>query len=154
MPRDLPLGNGRLLISVDQTDQIREIYWPHVGLENHTLGHLCRVGVWADGQFCWLSDPGWVRDLRYRAETLVSQVRLIHPELKLTLDVSDAVDFHENLLVRRCTVHDQSGHPREVRLFFHYDFHIAGNEVGDTAYYEPDRRAVIHYKGARWFLIN
>jgi hypothetical protein len=37
---------------------------------------------------------------------------------------------------------------------FHQDFHIAGSVVGDTAYYEPERRGVIHYKGPRWFLIN
>lgn len=154
MPRDLPLGNGSLLVSVDQTDQIREVYWPHVGLENHAVGHLFQVGVWVDGQFRWLSDRGWVRDLRYRSRTLVTRVRLFHPELKLTLEFHDAVDFHENLLVRRCTISDQSGQARAVRLFFHHDFHISGHEVGDTAYYEPDRRAVIHYKGGRWFLIN
>jgi GH15 family glucan-1,4-alpha-glucosidase len=39
-------------------------------------------------------------------------------------------------------------------LFFHHDFHIAGNEVGDTAYYEPDRRAVLHYKDTNWFILN
>jgi glucoamylase len=37
---------------------------------------------------------------------------------------------------------------------FRQDFHIAGSVVGDTAYYEPERRGVIHYKGPRWFLIN
>ncbi len=37
MPRDLPIGNGSLLASVDQTYQIRDISWPHVGQENHTL---------------------------------------------------------------------------------------------------------------------
>jgi GH15 family glucan-1,4-alpha-glucosidase len=26
--------------------------------------------------------------------------------------------------------------------------------VGDSAYYEPERRAVFHYKGQRWFMIN
>jgi GH15 family glucan-1,4-alpha-glucosidase len=26
--------------------------------------------------------------------------------------------------------------------------------VGDTAYYEPERRAVLHYKAKRWFMIN
>ena len=43
---------------------------------------------------------------------------------------------------------------REVRLFFHHDFHISSLDLGDTAYYEPERRAVYHYKGPRWVLIN
>ncbi|HVB63788.1 MAG TPA: glycoside hydrolase family 15 protein [Nitrolancea sp.] len=154
MPRDLPIGNGSLLIAFDQSYQIRDLYWPHVGLENHALGHLSRLGVWVDGQFRWLSDPGWEFDLYYQQETLVTQVRLAHPDLALTLEFADAVDFHENLLIRRCTVTNQLSRDREVRLFFHHDLHIMGHEVGDTAYYEPERRAVIHYKGPRWFLIN
>ncbi|HUY99181.1 MAG TPA: glycoside hydrolase family 15 protein [Thermomicrobiaceae bacterium] len=154
MPRDLPIGNGSLLIHFDRDYQIREVYWPRVGMENHALGHLFRLGVWCEGQFRWLSDPGWQRDLRYAHSTMVTQVRLHHPDLALTLGFADAVDFHENLLVRRCTVTNHAARPREVRLFFHYDFHIMGHEVGDTAYYEPERRAVFHYKGSRWFLIN
>ncbi|MBI3177462.1 MAG: glycoside hydrolase family 15 protein, partial [Chloroflexi bacterium] len=154
MPRDLPLGNGSLLIAFDGNYQIRELYWPHVGQENHSLGHPFRMGVWVDGQFHWLDDSRWERDLRYAHETLVSEVALKHPALNLTLAVSDAVDFHENLLVRRFDISNPADHAREVRLFFHHDFHISGNEVGDTAYYEPERRAVCHYKGARWFLAN
>ena len=154
MPRDLPLGNGSLLVAFDGKYQIRDLYWPHVGQENHAMGHPFRMGVWVDGQFRWLDDSRWERNLRYAHETLVSKVNLAHPDLNLSIAASDAVDFHENLLVRRFDVTNLSDQDRQVRLFFHHDFHIAGNEVGDTAYYEPDRRAVLHYKGARWFLAN
>ncbi len=159
MPRDLPLGNGSLTVAFDSNYQIRDLYWPHVGQENHALGHPFRLGVWVEGQFRWLDDSRWERDLRYAhetlvSETLVSKVTLRHPDLRLTLAVSDAVDFHENLLVRRFDITNLAHRAREVRLFFHHDFHISGNEIGDTAYYEPGRRAVLHYKGARWFLVN
>ncbi|HVC35536.1 MAG TPA: glycoside hydrolase family 15 protein, partial [Chloroflexota bacterium] len=145
MPRDLPIGNGSLLVNFDQAYQIRDLFWPHVGLENHSLGHPFRFGVWVEGQFRWLSDPGWERDLRYGHETLVTEVRLAHPDLALTFAFADAVDFHEDVLIRRCTITNGDGRAREVRLFFHHDFHILSHEVGDSAYYEPDRRAMIHY---------
>ncbi|MEX5214169.1 MAG: glycoside hydrolase family 15 protein [Nitrospiraceae bacterium] len=154
MPRDLPLGNGSLLVNFDVTYQLRDLYWPHVGLENHTDGHVCRFGVWADGLFVWLDDPHWYRQLRYSHETLVTQVELSHADLRLDLSCQDAVDFHQSLFVRRVDVRNGTDHDREVRLFFHHDFHISGHELGDTAYYEPERRAVYHYKGPRWFLIN
>ena len=154
MPRDLPLGNGSLLVAFDGSYQIRDLYWPHVGQENHAMGHPFRTGVWVDGEFRWLDDSHWEHALRYSHETLVTEVRLRHSDLNLSIAASDAVDFHENLLVRRFDVVNLSDRDREVRLFFHHDFHIAGNEVGDTAYYEPDRRAVLHYKGSRWFLAN
>lgn len=154
MPRDLPLGNGSLLVTFDATYQLRDLYWPHVGLENHSKGQVFRFGVWVDGLFKWLDDPGWVRRLQYAHETLVSEVHLSHPELQVELVCHDAVDFHENLYLRRIDVSHSSDHAREVRLFFHHDLHISSHEVGDTAYYEPERRAVYHYKGPRWFLIN
>jgi glucoamylase len=43
---------------------------------------------------------------------------------------------------------------REIRVFFHHDFHISGNDIGDTAYYEPERRSVYHYKDNYWFMMN
>ena len=58
MPRDIPVGNGSLLVNLDQTYQLRDLYWPHVGQENHTGGHPSRLGVWVDGQFRWVHDDG------------------------------------------------------------------------------------------------
>jgi glucoamylase len=136
MPRDLPLGNGSLLVAFDENYQIRDLYWPHVGQENHALGHPFRLGIWVEGNFRWLDDRGWERDLRYEHERMVTAVGLKHPDLDISIHATDAVDFHENLLVRRSKVTNLSDRAQEVRLFFHHDFHIMGNETGDTAYYE------------------
>jgi glucoamylase len=154
MPRDLPLGNGNLLVAFDQNYQIRDLYWPHVGQENHALGHPFRMGVWVDGQFRWLDDAGWQRSLKYQADTLVSDVSLEHPDLKVSLRFSDTVDFHEDLLIRKLEITNIEPRNREIRIFFHHDFHIAGNDIGDTAYYEPERRSVFHYKNKYWFMMN
>jgi len=154
MPRDIPVGNGSLLVNFDQAYQIRDIYWPYVGEENHTEGHPCRFGVWVDGQFTWTSEDGWSRSLTYEPNTLVTQVTLYNPALSLRLVCRDAVDFHENLYLRQIVVHNGTERDREVRLFFTHDLHIGGYEVGDSAYYEPQRHAVFHYKRKRWFMIN
>ncbi len=154
MPRDLPLGNGRLLVAFDQSYQIRDLYWPHVGQENHALGHPFRTGVWADGQFCWFDDGKWQRSMKYQPDTLVSAVRLVHHDLSVEIQAADMVDFHEDLFIRRMEISNLESKDREIRIFFHHDFHISGNEIGDTAYYEPERRAVFHYKGKHWFMMN
>ena len=154
MPRDLAIGNGSLLVNFDQTYQLRDLYWPHVGQENHTDGHPFRFGVWVDGVFRWLDDKGWQRELRYGADTLVTHVTLRHPALGIRLVCHDLVDFHEDLYLRQIVVHNETERGREVRLFFHHDFHIGGYRVGDSVYYEPQRRAIFHYKRKRWFMIN
>ncbi len=154
MPRDLPLSNGSLLINFDASYRLRDLYFPHVGKENHSDGHPFRFGVWVNGTFRWIDDPKWRRELVYERDTLVTKVSLKHPDLPIAVVSYDAVDFHENLYLRRLSVTSESSQPLEVRFFFHHDFHIYGNDVGDTAYYEPQRKVVFHYKDRRWFLIN
>ncbi len=39
MPWDIPIGNGNLLVTHDQSYVLRDIYYPFVGRENHTDGH-------------------------------------------------------------------------------------------------------------------
>lgn len=154
VPRDIPLANGRLLVTFDAQYHIRDIYYPRIGGENHTAGHPFRFGVWADGRFSWIHDDIWTRALDYEDDTLVSAVRLACPSMGLAMECRDAVDFHETIYVRRVLLTNLQDHPREVRLFFHHDFHISDFEIGDTAYYHPRLEAVIHYKGPRYFLVN
>jgi oligosaccharide amylase len=154
MPRDIPIGNGSLLVNFDGQYRLRDLYWPYVGMENHTAGHPFRFGVWVDGRFCWISDEGWDRALDYAQDTLVTEVKLYHSDLALSLSCNDVVDFHENIYLRRMVVENQTDRPRQVRIFFNHDFHISNHAIGDTAYYEPERLAVFHYKGKRWFLAN
>ena len=154
MPRDLPIGNGQLLINFDAQYQLRDIYFPHVGSENHSAGFPFRFGVWVDGIFRWLDHPGWRRELRYETDTLVTSVNLAHPDLPITIVSNDTVDFHENLYLRRLRVTSETDQSVEVRFFFHHDFHLYESNVGDTAYFEPRRKAMFHYKDLRWFLIN
>ena len=84
MPRDIPLGNGKLLICFDRHYTIRELYFPHVGLENHVGGKFCRMGVWVDGRFAWVG-PDWEIELGYLPDTLVTDVKLTHPGLGVAL---------------------------------------------------------------------
>jgi len=154
MPRDLPLSNGSLLVNFDHTYQIRDLYWPHVGQYNHTNGQSCRFGIWVNGLFFWLDDSGWQRTLAYQEDSLVTDVKLSHPRLPVSLKCRDAVDFHENVYLKEVSVESLDGQEHEVRLFFGHDLSISGNSVGDSAYYEPERRCLFHYKGRQWFLLN
>ncbi len=154
MPRDLPLGNGDLLVTFDARYQLRDVYFPHVGQENHTVGFPCRFGVWADGTFSWTSDEGWDRRIEYEHETLVGDTQLHNAALGLRLRCRDAVDFDRPIYFKEVTVEDELGREREMRAFQHFDAHLFGNEVGDSAFYDPRSQAIVHYKGRRAFLIS
>lgn len=152
--RDIPVGNGSLLVTFDDKYQIRDVYFPHVGQENHTEGSPFRFGVWADGEFSWISDENWKRELRYKHETLVTDVYLINEKLGLEIVSRDTVASHENIFLRSVRVGNLLDKAREVRVFLHHDFRISENKVGDTAFYDPETFALVHYKRDRYFLIN
>jgi GH15 family glucan-1,4-alpha-glucosidase len=154
MPRDLPLANGRLLVNFDSRYNLRDLYWPHIGLRNHTAGHLSRTGVWVDGSFAWLDADEWQRSLLYEEDTLVTQVTLRSDQLQLTLECADGVDFDRDVLVRRVRVTNNAAQPREVRLFFHHDWHLWESEGANTVYYDPALKALVAYKDACCVVVN
>ncbi len=137
MPRDLPIGNGNLLINFDTDYNIRDIFYPYVGMENHASGCVSRTGIWVDGKFAWIASPEWQKEMTYESETLVTRVIAANPTLGLTLTFSDLVDFHRDIFLRRVDITNHRDQPRDVRLFFHYELQILGNRIGDTIYYHP-----------------
>ncbi|MBC7836044.1 MAG: glycoside hydrolase family 15 protein [Phycisphaerales bacterium] len=154
MPRDIPVGNGDLLITFDHLYRVRDLYFPLVGRFNHTTGNVQRFGVWADGHLAWIEDDTWERELRYKSDTLVTDVRLVNHRLGLEVICNDAVDFHEPVYLRRVTVKDLTGRARDVRVFFHFDLSIKESPVGDTADYDPESIGLVLYKDDSYFLVN
>src|SRR5437867_10161467 len=139
--RDIPVGNGNLLVNFDGKYQIRDIYFPHVGQENHTEGFPFRFGVWVDGKFSWVFADGWERSLRYLPETLVTDVTLKNENLAVEVVCNDTVASHENIFLRRIRITSLSDQSRDIRVFLHHDFRIYENKVGDTAFYDPEALA-------------
>ena len=152
--RDIPVGNGSLLVTFDEKYQIRDVYFPHVGQENHTKGFPSRFGVWADGEFSWISSDEWRRELKYRAETLVTNVRLVNEKLGLEIICNDTVASHENIFLRRVQIMNLRDEARDVRVFLHQDLRISESKIGNTAFFDPESFALVHYKRDRYFLIN
>ena len=152
MPRDIPVGNGNLLIAFDADYQIRDVYFPYVGQENHAGWGPCRFGVWADGQLAWTNDAAWHKSLRYLRETLATSVSLRHDDLKVRLYCNDVVDFNRNVFLRKIKATNLGNRRREFRVFLQQDLSMYGSKVGDTAYYDPRLPAVVHYRNARYLM--
>lgn len=154
MPRDIPVGNGKLLVTFDQDYCLRDIYFPHVGRENHTVGHKFRFGIWVDGMFSWIVRNDWHLNLDYKPETLLTDVAAANETLGINLRCNDIIDYWENIYIKKISLKNLTNLEKELRLFFHHDFHILESSTGDTAYYDPDEKAIIHYKRDRYFLIS
>jgi GH15 family glucan-1,4-alpha-glucosidase len=156
VPRSLVVGNGNLLICLDQYLHLRDLYYPHVGELNHVIGHYHRLGIWIDDDFSWLSHDDWEITPGYREDTLVTEAIALNTKRNLKLTVNDTVIPEKNIYLRRVTAEDlsQSKIPREIRLFFCQDFYLYESDIGDTAFYDPHSEAVIHYKRETYFLCS
>src|ERR1019366_4949214 len=160
MPRDIPVGNGRLLVTFDNKYQIRDVYFPRVGQENHAGAGPCRFGVYTDvpgahrNQLFWTTSEGWNIHQRYLRDTLTTSVSLEHQQLQLVMYCNDTVDFHRNILVRKIKIKNLADHERVVRIFHHQDFNMFGTKIGDTAYYDPELRSVVHYRAKLYLMVT
>lgn len=153
MPKDIPVSNGSFLLNFDSDYQIRDIYFPFIGQENHSSGHPFQFGVWADGRYSWMGSE-WEKTLRYQDNSLVTDVFLKNEALGLELRCSDVVDLDLNIYIKKIEVTNLKNAARPVRLFFSHDFCLYGNDIGGTAYFDPRTCSIIHYKFNRYFLIS
>lgn len=153
MPRELVIGNGSLLVGFDNHYRLADLYYPHVGMENHAAARF-RFGIWADEAIRWIEQPIWKRELTYLRDTLVTDVTCHSEELGLRLRCYDTIDVDASVILRKIVVRNLRDSSRSLKLFFHHDFSLYGNAIGDTAMFDPDLHAIIHYKARRYFLIN
>jgi GH15 family glucan-1,4-alpha-glucosidase len=154
MTRPLVFGNGQLLVNMDATLSIRDLYFPYVGQLNHVGGHYCSFGIWTEGQMTWCYDPQWDINIGYKKDCLVSEITARHDRLELSLHINDAVHFTDNIYIKKIRLKNTAPRVREFRIFFTHDLSIDESEVGDTAVYNPEISAIYHYKRNRYFLAN
>ncbi len=155
MPQALVIGNGNMVVNFDEFLQMQDFYYPYVGQENHTaFQNPHRVGVWASDRFSWLGDRSWNIDIQYHHDTLVGKSVATHTNLSVALLFEDFVYTTHDVVFRKVTVTNTADFAREIRLFFAYDFYLYGDKMQDTAEYEPELNAVMHYRKKRYLLAN
>ena len=152
MTRHIVLGNQSYLINIDEWLQVRDIYFPHVGQENHLVGHAQRVGVFVDGKISWVNQAGWKRVLKYGESSLATDSSAVNESLDVSLGFEENVSCENDVFIRKITVKNRSNAEREIKVFFNHDFHLYGDGIGDTVVYQMDRNVVVHYKRSRYFL--
>ena len=153
--RSIVLSNGELCVALDEHARVRDIYFPHVGFEDHVRGHyMHRVGVWVDGTLSWLGDEGWQITVASEEDALASSVSALNSKLGVELSCTDAVYNERPVFLRRIAIKNMHDKNRVIKLYIAHQFEIFKSHGSDTAYFDPETYSVIHYKGSRVFLIS
>lgn len=138
-------SNGNIAALYDNNFYIRELYYPYLGQYNHSVGGYFKIGIWHDGKFTWIDQ---IKDKKIYMDNLIVNAEINWDGLKIKF--SDVAIFSHSAIIRKVDVEGQG----YVRTIFYHDFKLNGNEIGDTAFYDPGLDAIIHYKDNTWFLIG
>jgi oligosaccharide amylase len=153
--RSLILGNGSMLVALDNRGQVRDLYFPRVGLENHVYGSLVhRIGVYTDGAISWFSDPSWTISVECDTNALKGLIHAKNEAMGVELSFEDVVYNESPIFIRKVKVKNLRNVRREIKVYFGQEFEIFHSHVGGTGYYDPAANAIIHYKGQRVFLVS
>lgn len=158
MARAITVGNGNLLVGLDYRGQVRDLYFPYVGLQNHISGasgsYVHRIGVFVDGETVWLDDSSWEVTVGTNTESAIGNMVAFNKKFGVSLESYDGVHNEQNVFLRRFTLTNLLPSQRTIKLFISQQFRIAESRRGDTALYDPRVNAIVHYKNKDVFLIN
>ncbi|HDQ16679.1 MAG TPA: glycoside hydrolase family 15 protein [Candidatus Vogelbacteria bacterium] len=155
MPKKLTLGNDNILINLDDFGQPKDFFFPYIGLENHIgPNSFHRLGIFSDGQISWLGDSHWDMNIDCEPDTFAGRISAENKEHNIKLKISDAVYNEKNIFIRQIRLKNDSSAPRRLKIFFSQQFKIAESSAAHTAYYDPRRKVIIHYRNQRTFLVN
>jgi len=149
MARHLSLGNGSLLVNLDNSLRLRDLYFPYAGQENHVQGKEHRIGVHADG-FSWIKD--WNTTPEYKEDTILGESTAINDMEDLEMTFRDTVECKKNVFLREVEIENRRDYDREIEVLFHQDFDLYGNSMADTCFYHPGHSGIIHYKKKRYVM--
>jgi GH15 family glucan-1,4-alpha-glucosidase len=155
MGRALTLGNGSVLVNFDDRAQVRDFYFPYIGLENHIGSErVHRVGIWTDGELSWTDMAEWEISITTEEDSLIGITTAVHPRLAVQLEFQDAVYNEKNILIRQVRVHNLADRERQIKVFFGHQFEMSQAQMAHTAFYDPEQKVIVHYRNRRVFLVN
>ncbi len=155
MPKSVNLGNGVLLIGLDKFGQVKDFYYHYPGLENHVSEYLThKIGIYVEDRFTWIDDGSWNLNIKTEEGTMASDITAKNDGVGISLKFNDVIYNEKNIFLREVSVTNNFDRSRKVKIFFNQQFNIGQTHRGETAYYDPVERVMIHYKGRRVFLVN
>lgn len=153
MKKEIVLSNGKFFVNIDKDLAIRDFYFPYVGMYNHLNFQANSIGVWVGGKFRWIDDS-WQKSFDYDENSLVAKLQAISEELQIKLDFTTAIHKYSDILIHKVKVTNLSMEKQDFKVFFYHCFRLNESEIGNTAYYDPKLKGLIHYKGATYIYIS
>jgi glucoamylase len=150
------LGNGRLLVCLDETATPVQWFYPYVDSGPHLRSLLHAVHVKQDGEerLHWLAEEGWRHELRYLEGSAVVSASAEHAELGLRLERRLAVHPERDLLAVELRVTNLGSRAVSCRLITYAGIDIDLRPGGNCAYYDPEREQLTFFWSDRYIALR
>ena len=143
--RYLSIGNGKILINIDELGRPTDLYFPYVGMENQSAGKPI-AHFFFDGEKVY---QDWKVSVNYLQDTNIAEIRGDVNE-NISVVFYDFVDLHDPIYYRIIKVLNKGNERIRGKLLFLVDLDLYSNSYGDTAFYDPQTSSIIHYKSRRY----
>ncbi len=151
MVRYIPIGNGRLLVSFNEDYNLTDFYFSRDMAENHSGGKPFKYGISIDNNFTWVNKSNIISK-DYFDHTMIGIVK--YKVNDISFEDQNFVDIYRDVYIKKIKLINGTNNKIDIKLFFHQNFSIYGNNIGDTAFYYPENNSIVHYKGRRYFMIS
>ncbi len=151
MVRYIAIGNGRLLVSFNEDYNLTDFYFSKDMEENQSGGKPFKYGISIDNNFTWINKSNIISK-DYFDHTMVGIVK--YRVNDINFEDQNFVDIYRDVYIKKIKIINETDNKRDIKLFFHQNFSIYGNNIGDTAFYYPENNSIVHYKGERYFMAS
>lgn len=150
MSTALVLSNNKLLVNIDYDLQLKDLYFPYIGQENHLNKYLNKMFLYFDGKFHDVNSNEWIIKIEYFKESMIGISSIEHKTSALKIEFEDYISPRNNIYIREFKVINLGDHSKEVYLYFQNNFSLAESDFADTVVWYQPIGCLIQYKKDRY----
>lgn len=177
------LGNGRLLVCLDEAGSLAQLFYPHIDAGPHVRSFLTGIQVsevvqaddspmnappvmqqavrngtviddTASGNaISWLNDSGWMHELRYAERTAVIQDTASNATAGVQIERTMAVHPDVDVLTIEIKVNNHRTRPLHCKLVTYADFDIDQRRSGNCCFFDIERSVLTFFSSDRYITI-
>lgn len=146
MSTSIVLGNGSTLVNIDDTLNLKDLYWPFVGEANHLSEKANEIFFFIDENIVYLNNENFLIKANYYDNSLVSTSSAYSELYNLEVTFTDLVLYDKDIFLRKIKIENKYDDYREIKIFFKHNYYMREDDSGNTAtWYEP-AKIMCHYK--------
>lgn len=154
MSTALVLGNGNLLVNINHNLNISDLYWPHVGQENHLAKLPNQMFIKVGDQFSDFARSEWNYQIGYQNNSLNANSKITSAKYALEMQIQDCVLPDTDIFFRIFKFTNLASYAQTINFYLKNNFYILEDDIGNTAQWYPKAQTICHYKKDRYIALG